>query len=167
MNEFHLILGKMTGNLSSLKYQVHPAFICLFLSAIRESHYNYNRSDLKSVNISVITVTSSQTMRCYVGNCTSLEDCRREELISDCSSRDYDACITTIVQKGTVTSERETDKLITIFSCFSLRPGDCCEGVWWEWELRPQWALLVAGRLWQEVWRGLLHLHHLLHHTQL
>ena len=85
---------------------MHPAFICLFLSAIRESHYNYNRSDLKSVNISVITVTSSQTMSCYVGNCTSLEDCRREELISDCSSRDYDACITTIVQKGTVTSKR-------------------------------------------------------------
>ena len=39
-------------------------------------------------------------MSCYVGNCTTLENCRREELISECSSRDYDACITTIVQKG-------------------------------------------------------------------
>ena len=44
--------------------------------------------------------TEPPLQRCYVGNCTSLEDCRREELISECSSRDYDACITTIVQKG-------------------------------------------------------------------
>ena len=88
MNEFHLILGNMTG---------HPTVssassICLFLS-ITES---------ESVNISVITVQTSysQAMSCYVGNCTTLENCRRETLISECSSRDYDACITTIDQKG-------------------------------------------------------------------
>ena len=98
MNEFHLILGNMTGpTLSS------ASRICLFLS-ITES---------ESVNISVITVQTSysQAMSCYVGNCTTLENCRRETLISECSSRDYDACITTIVQKGTVRErEREREK---------------------------------------------------------
>ena len=40
-------------------------------------------------------------MKCYIGNCTTFEDCRRPELISDCpNDQAYDACLSIIVQKG-------------------------------------------------------------------
>ena len=53
----------------------------------------------------VIVVNKSESagpgMQCYIGNCTTFEDCRRPELISDCpNDKLYDACISIVVQKG-------------------------------------------------------------------
>ena len=53
----------------------------------------------------IIFVTSSESasagMQCYIGNCSSFEECRRPDLISDCpNDRLYDACISIVVQKG-------------------------------------------------------------------
>ena len=43
----------------------------------------------------------THVMKCYVGNCTTFEECRRPELISDCPNDQlYDACTSIIVQKG-------------------------------------------------------------------
>ena len=54
----------------------------------------------------VIVVNKSESaglsgMQCYIGNCTTFEDCRRPELISDCpNDKLYDACLSVVVQKG-------------------------------------------------------------------
>ena len=40
-------------------------------------------------------------LQCYIGNCTSMEECRRPELVTDCPhDQAYDACLSIIVQKG-------------------------------------------------------------------
>ena len=40
-------------------------------------------------------------LQCYIGNCTSMEACRRPELVTDCPhDQAYDACLSIIVQKG-------------------------------------------------------------------
>ena len=40
-------------------------------------------------------------MQCYIGNCTSFEDCRKLEMIADCpTDQAYDACLTNIDRKG-------------------------------------------------------------------
>ena len=40
-------------------------------------------------------------LQCYIGNCSSMEACRRPELVTDCPhDQAYDACLSIIVQKG-------------------------------------------------------------------
>ena len=68
--------------------------------------------------------TEPPLQRCYVGNCTTLADCRREELISECSSRDYDACITTMDQKGRARPELLLELFATVIICLILKTGD-------------------------------------------
>ena len=48
-----------------------------------------------------VTGTGAAAMRCYIGNCSTFEECRRPELVADCpNDQAYDACLSTIVQKG-------------------------------------------------------------------
>ena len=48
-----------------------------------------------------VTGTGAASMRCYIGNCSTFEECRRPELVADCpNDQAYDACLSTIVQKG-------------------------------------------------------------------
>ena len=45
-------------------------------------------------------------LQCYIGNCTSMEACRRPELVTDCPhDQAYDACLSIIVQKGRLLSK--------------------------------------------------------------
>merc|ERR1712066_566525 len=69
---------------------------------------------------------SQAGMSCYVGNCTTFEDCRSEHLISDCpSDKEYDACLAYIVQKA-------YGKLTVVKKCgFSYNCEDS-KHYWWK-----------------------------------
>eukprot|EP00092_Neocalanus_flemingeri_P042982 GFUD01047211.1.p1 GENE.GFUD01047211.1~~GFUD01047211.1.p1 ORF type:complete len:145 (+),score=27.58 GFUD01047211.1:100-534(+) len=45
--------------------------------------------------------SSLPSMQCYIGNCTTWQDCRSLQLIADCPpDQAYDACLTSIDQKA-------------------------------------------------------------------
>ena len=76
-----------------------------FLHSILISVYLPSLSVILLFVCHVSRVTGSgpgtHVMKCYIGNCTTFEECRRPELISDCPNDQlYDACTSIIVQKG-------------------------------------------------------------------
>ena len=90
-----------------------------------------------------LSSTAPPPLRCYVANCTTAQECRRESLISDCP-REYQACLTTIDQKGRiiVLSIRLTDcvtlkrdrESITIYS--RVRPSRAFYDSLFSWQSR-------------------------------
>merc|ERR1711976_470312 len=63
-------------------------------------------------------------MQCFIGNCTSFQECRHLGLVSDCpTDQEYDACLTDIVQKA--------HGRLTIVKRCGMSPCSISEMDWW------------------------------------